>query len=117
QALVPMHLDLYARTRQRFSDPIEAMAQSGISQLQAEVLDRAASELLLRIGAAPWRMEGARQSRAVMAPARRLSDTERVFELMEARASGWLNVLLDAWLEQGYIQRLYEEDVVLVLRT
>lgn len=117
KGLAPAHIDLYARARQHFSEPEEAQAHSGISALQAEALERAASELLVRTGAAPWKIDGVRQSRGVMAPARRLSGTEGLFALMEAKVDPWFDTLLEAWLEQGYTHRLYPQSVLLVLRT
>ncbi|QCO66980.2 hypothetical protein E5843_02860 [Luteimonas yindakuii] len=117
KVLRPAHLDAYARARQRDREPLAAMAHTGISDLQADILDRAALDLLRRIGSAPWHIDGVQQSRAVMPPARRLQETDKLFALMDTTATAWLDVLVDAWVEQGYVHRICGEGVVLMLRT
>lgn len=117
RVVAPKHVDLFARCRSRTLDASDAMTRSGISAVQADALEAAAAQLVVRTGAAPWRIEGIRQSRAVMPPARHLDGTRGLFELLEKAPEPWLDVLVEAWLQQGYVHRLHESSVVLVLNS
>lgn len=115
KALTPRHIDVFAREFRRTGDRLEAMARSGLSSEQVELLERKIEGLLVQNGTAPWSVCGIRQRRGIMAPARRLDGTDELFELLDETPTEGLGLLAEAWRAQGYVQRLYDADVVLVL--
>lgn len=117
KGLSPSHIDTYARALHESCDRTEAMALSGLSSQQAEILEEAACELLVNLGAAPWPVAGVRQRRGVMPPARHLDGTEALFALLDGKSFDLLDSLIRAWLEQRFIHRLHDENVVLLLKT
>ena len=115
KALTPRHIDLFAREYHRHGDRLEAMARSGLSNAQVERLERGIGTLVVKNGFAPWSVGGIRQRRGIMAPARRIDGSQKLFQLMDDPPTQWLGVLAEAWQEQGYVHRLHDSDVVLIL--
>lgn len=116
QAITPRHIDAFAREMHRHGSQREAMARSGLTDVQVDVLERAIEELVIRKGAAPWHIPEMRTVRAAMQPARSLAGCEALFRLLDDAHCDWLVILAKAWAEQGHIPRLHDRSVVLVLR-
>lgn len=115
KVLTPRHIDVFAREYHRHGDKLDAMRRSGLSSGQVERLEREIEALVVQNGFAPWEVAGIRQRRGVMAPARRIEGTAKLFQLMDDPPVQWLWVLAEAWQDQGYVHRLHDSDVVLVL--
>lgn len=117
KTLTPRHIDTYAREYRRHGDRLEAMARSGLSSSQVERLEREIEALIVQNGFAPWRIDGIRQRRGIMAPARRIEGAGRLFQLLDDPPELWLWLLADVWQAQGYVHRLHDDDVLLVLES
>lgn len=115
RVLTPRHIDLYAREFRRRGERQEAMARSGLSSAQVELLETRIEGLVVRNGFAPWEVQGIRQRRGILAPARRMEGTAELFGLMDEVPNQALRLLADAWESQGYIHRLHGDHVVLLL--
>src|SRR5690606_10006291 len=99
----------------RHNDRNEAMSWSGLTGGQVETLEAAIGRLLIRNGFAPWRIEGVRQRRGIMVPARKAAGTAKLYQLMSQAPDDDISLLADAWQSQGYIHRLHGDDVILAL--
>lgn len=117
KALTPKHIDQFARVLQRHGDLREALSHSGLTDYQAEILEGAAAQLLVRIGRAPWKVKGTRQRRGVMFPARRLTGSEGIFELLEKGPDACQRTLIEAWMSQPFLHRKADSSTVLLLET
>lgn len=113
--LTPRHIDLYAREYRRRGERQEAMARSGLSTVQVELLESRIEGLVVRNGFAPWEVRGIRQRRGILAPARKMEGTAELFALLDEAPSQALRLLAGAWESQGYIHRLHGDHVVLLL--
>lgn len=113
--LEPMHVDAYARARQRRRTQTEAAFEAGISSIQAAMLDVAAEDLLIRRGCAPWRLSKQIRAGGVLAPARRLHGTEGWFGLLAGDPSEELGVTARLWSEQPHLKRLHGENAIVLV--
>src|SRR5690606_19765245 len=105
----------YAREFRRRGERPEAMARSGLTSAQVELLETRIEGLVVRNGFAPWEVQGIRQRRGILAPARRMEGTAELFGVMDEVPNQALRLLADAWESQGYIHRLHGDHVVLLL--
>jgi hypothetical protein len=115
-ALVPRHLDVYARNRHQYGDRREALLRSVMTNSQADRADAAAEALVVR-GIAPWRLDRLRHTRAVVPPPRNLQGTKALFSLLDGVPDPSLVRLSNAWAMQAHLPRLVESDVLMVLNS
>ncbi|MGB3461722.1 MAG: hypothetical protein WBA33_07140 [Rhodanobacter lindaniclasticus] len=117
QAMLPRHIDAYARARHRRADQHEALLRSGLSARQAETLDRLAALFTTRKGMAPWPLEQLRHKRMLIKPPRHLNGTEKLFELLDAVPDASTKLLAESYSEQAHVSRLHASDVIMELPT
>lgn len=111
--LRPLHVVAYARERQRHKSVAEAALAAGVTSHQAEQFDRAASELVLRRGCAPWHVSRHSNSRLVMPVPRAIAGSEKLFTLLKDETSDGLLGIAESWVAQPLVARLYGADVVM----
>lgn len=116
-ALVPRHLDAYARALRDHGDRREALLRSAMTESQADRADAAAQALVLQRGIALWRLDELRQPRAAIPPSRTLDGTAALFSLLDAAPDPYLVCLCNAWAIQAHVARLHDADVLIVLST
>jgi len=116
-ALVPRHLDVYARNRHQYGDRREALLRSVMTNSQADRADAAAEALVVQRGIAPWRLDRLRHARAVVPPPRNLQGTKALFSLLDGVPDPSLVRLSNAWAMQAHLPRLVESDVLMVLNS
>lgn len=114
--LFPVHVDRYARLLQQVDDRAEAMVRCGLSDAQADLLDDAVRDMVVRNGAAPWQLPEIRQPAALMRAARRLRGTEKLFDLLNRRPEPWLVALANAFVDRGHLERMHGREVIVALR-
>lgn len=113
--LLPIHIDSYARAQQHFGVRSEAILRSGISDVQADLLDIAARKLLTFRGLTPWKLPEMKIHKAVLKSARELHGTKSFFKLLETMPSDDLVLLSEAWVRQSHIHKRFSADVILIL--
>jgi hypothetical protein len=112
---LPLHVDAFARAMRRCSSRAEAILRSGVTDSQANQLDVAAQELLVRRGCAPWTLPNQRSARSTMEIPRLLAGTELLFGQLNRQPTEGLTALANAWVEQAHITHLYDGNVVMLL--
>jgi len=115
QKLMPRHIDSFARAMHKFEDRAEAMLRSGLSDVQADILDRFAAEMVVRRGSVPWRPPGLKHPRSVLRPPRRFEGTGALNDALDGPPDQPLCLLADVWVRSGHLQRLHGSDVLVDL--
>ena len=111
--LQPVHVDAYARAMQRHRSQAEATLDAGITTQQAIQLDKAASDLFVRRGYAPWKVTEQGGSRYTLPVPRRIAGSDRWFELLEQEPTEELKGIAESWVSQPHVERLHGDDVVM----
>ena len=109
----PLHVDQYARARQRTSSQTEAALAAGITLRQAQDLDRAASELFDLRGQAPWQVTNTPLTGHVLMPARKLHGTGPLFALLESAPCTEVTALVQSWARQCFAARQHGPNVIM----
>lgn len=117
QAMMPRHIDAYARALHHHTDRHEALLRTGLSARQAEALDRLAALFISRRGLAPWPLEQLRHKRMLMKPPRHLNGSEKLFKLLDAVPDASAKLLAESYSKQAHISRLHASDVIMELTT
>jgi hypothetical protein len=113
KSLQPAHVDAYARAMQRHKSRAEACLEAGLTAQQALQLDKAASNMLVRRGSAPWRLSGAPGTRYVLPVTRKIAGTEKWFELLEKQPSDEIKSIAESWIGQPYAELLHGEGALM----
>lgn len=114
QALMPRHIDGYARAMHRFAERNDVLLHSGLSARQAGVLDHLATRFATRMGVSPWPLPTLKKS-AVLDPARPLDGTAALFALLDAEPTEDLTILAASFAQQPYLKLLHGADALMVL--
>ena len=111
--LQPVHVDAYARGMRRHRSQAEAALDAGITIQQAIQLDKAASELFVRLGYAPWKIPEQGSSRYILPVPRNIAGSDKWFDLLEEEPAEELKRIAESWAGQPHIERLHGEDAVM----
>ncbi len=111
--LRPIHVDAYARAMQRHRSRAEAVLDAGITIRQAIQFDTAASELFVRRGCAPWKVQNHDGSRHILRVPRNIEGSEKVFELLDRDPSDAVSKLSESWVRYAHPERLHGKGVVM----
>lgn len=115
KALLPRHIDAFARAMHRFGTIEEAMLAAGITERQAHQFDLAAAELIVRRGCAPWRPAGQVDGRVVLPVPRRIAGSERWLAVLDLAPGEALRHLTSMWVERPHVARRFGGHVVAIV--
>ena len=111
--LLPAHVNAYASSMHRHRTRAEAIMEAGITEQQAIQFDKAAAELFVQRGYAPWRLPEQSNPRFIWPVPRRMAGSEKWFALLDEVPSDDLVDLAESWLGQPHAGRLFGDDVVM----
>lgn len=109
--LRPTHIDAYARAMRRHGTQAAAALDAGITQRQAIKLDKAASELFMRRGFAPWRVPEHEGSHYILPVPRNIEGSRRWFDQLESRPTDDLEKIAECWVRYPHANRLHGDGV------
>lgn len=112
---LPRHIDSYARLLHKFNDRNEALLRSGLTESQADRLDKIAKEMLLYRGEILWPISELLHKSAIISPARKLEGTENLFELLDKEPNEDMQLLSDIWVKKSHAERIFVDEVAIVL--
>ncbi|MDE2464343.1 MAG: hypothetical protein KGO02_11600 [Alphaproteobacteria bacterium] len=112
---LPRHIDAFARARHAGDGFEEAMLRVELSPRQGEALERAAEDLAVMRGDAPWPLPQLRYPRSLMHPARWLEGSEGLRAALDRSPSETLYQLADRWAATGHSDRLLVDPAGVVL--
>lgn len=113
--VLPVHVDHFARFLQRTGDRAEAMHRCGLSDVQADRLDKGVCSLARRTGAAPWLTPDIQRTTTLMHASRHLKGTDNLFALLNQSPDAWLRKLTHAFVRYGHLRAVDGADAVLHL--